>query len=159
MTQGAYPLGSAGNIILLSSLLSDPGKSISVFALTNQMDSFCYEGIKAANSEINTIKFGCQKSYQELAGLLSPKNLISTMDSMLLFSAPAFILPVPQPPEKPDMINDIPKFLNGDTGFYVSPIQMALITASFTNDGIIPKPVLVNSYLDVNGNWLAFPMI
>lgn len=157
VTQGAYPLGSAGNIILLSSLLSDPGKSISGFTLTNQMDSFCYEGIKAANSEINTIKFGCQKSYQELAGLLSPKNLISTMDSMQLFSAPAFILPVPQPPEKPDMINDIPKFLNGDTGFYVSPIQMALITASFTNDGIIPKPVLVNSYLDVNGNWLAFP--
>lgn len=157
VTQGAYPLGSAANVILLSSFLSEPGKSLSDLSPTNQMDSFCYEAIKAANTEINGIKFGCQKSFEEVAASLSPDNLLSTMDAMQLFSTPVFALPVPQAPEKPDVIENIYNYFMGDTGFYVSPIQMGLIAASLTNNGIMAPPALVNSYLNTEGDWLAFP--
>jgi cell division protein FtsI/penicillin-binding protein 2 len=36
----------------------------------------------------------------------------------------------------------------------VSPLQMALVAAAISNDGIQPPPALINSYLSPDGKWI-----
>jgi membrane peptidoglycan carboxypeptidase len=106
---------------------------------------------------VKGIQFGCVRAVKQLSESVSPGTFIDTLVAFGLFEHPIIQLPVIEPSSKPDKLDDTLIYLSEIEGLHVSPLQMALVSAILTNDGIRPQPRIVNSYQDKSGNWITFP--
>ncbi len=154
-TQGSYPLGSLANTVALGSLLQsqhalDFPSLQSRFAL----DPFCYRAMQDAQGPLNAFQYGCESVTESILNTTNPANLLADLHAFGLFTAPDLAIQTAQPSpaltveqldENPLMVREI----------NVSPVQMAMVAATITNDGIRPSPALVNSYQTRAGIWQA----
>jgi membrane peptidoglycan carboxypeptidase len=86
---------------------------------------------------------------------LDPEVFLEQMEAFGLFSTPDFSLRTIAPGEKPDPAVIESKPMSA-LEIQATPLQMALVAASITNDGLLPSPRLRNTYLAEDGKWTPF---
>lgn len=152
-TQGSYPLGTLASTIAYGSLL----QSNHAFELSSgqdffRLDSFCYSAMQNAGVSLNAFQFGCESVSDELLNTTDPSLLQADLEAFGLFSAPELAVETSQPATAltVEQLDQDPLQV---MGINVSPIQMAMVAASITNNGARPAPALVNSYLTPEGSW------
>lgn len=156
-TQAAYPLGTLTNLVGLTAYWSDLETRYQLPTQNNRMDIQCYRAIQAADNGLNSMKYGCESAMETLLENVSAQAMAGTMRDLGIFSEPTIALEVAPAAINPAISGDFAGWLTNVPETSVSPLQMALVAAAYTNDGVLPAPKLVNSYLGENGEWLAFP--
>ncbi len=155
-TQAAYPLGTLVNSLGLAAYYNQPQSAKGVLPESEPgQDRYCQAASKAYGSELSGYQSGCEQAALDLIKNLNPDVFVTSMDAFGLFSAPVFSLRTIPPVERldPAVIETKPW---SALDIQATPLQMALIAASITNDGMLPSPRLRNSYLAEDGTWLPF---
>ncbi len=154
-TQGSYPLGTLANTLAYGSLVEskhafDLGTAEDFYRL----DPFCYRAMQNAGSSLNAFQFGCSSVSELILNSTNPANLQADLEAFGLFSAPELAIETaqPSPALSIDQLDADPLSV---MSINVSPVQMAMVAASITNNGMRPAPNLVNSYFTPEGNWQA----
>lgn len=156
-TQASYTLGTASSPLLIPAYLTSSAFNLTDLSNSNRLDYSCLSTAVGAESQAKGIQFGCLRAITQLADFVSPNALIKTLVTFKLFDTPNIQLPVNEPSFMPDNIEDTLVYLSEISGLHISPLQMALVSATLTNDGILPQPRIVNSYQDKSGQWITFP--
>ena len=156
-TQASYTLGTASSPLLIPAYLSSSAFNLSDLSNSDRMDYSCLTTAIGAKSLVKGIQFGCVRAIKQLSESVSPGTFIDTLVAFGLFEHPIIQLPVIEPSSEPDKLDNTLIYLSEIKGLHVSPLQMALVSATLTNDGIRPHPRMVNSYQDNSGNWITFP--
>ena len=154
-TQGSYPLGTLASTLAYGSLIQsnhafDLGSSQDLFRL----DPYCYRAMQNESASLNAFQFGCESVAEEILGVTDPTLLQADLEAFGLFSAPDLAIETaqPSPALTVEQLDQNPLLVMDIT---VSPLQMAMVAAAITNDGVRPEPALVNSYLTPEGDWQA----
>ncbi len=154
-TQGSYPLGTLASTIAYGSLI----QSNHAFNLNSaqdffRLDPYCYSAMQNVGASLNALQFGCESVSFQILNATDPAFLRSDLEAFGLFSAPELAIETAQPATTLtiEQLNQNPLQVMDMT---VSPIQMAMVAATITNNGVRPAPALVNSYLTPEGNWQA----
>ena len=153
--QASYPLGTLLNTLALGAYVSESTAATQLPTLPSRLDAACYQAMTAESARLEPLKYGCEASAQTLADMTKPEKLVSVMTGLGIFSAPEVVLQVAPPAEKPDPA-DYDQFVQTAAEIKVSPLQMALVAAAITNDGLQPAARLANSYQNLAGEWVAF---
>ncbi len=154
-TQSAYPLGTLANTLILSSYWEQQGDDpLNVPIYDTTSDFHCAKAMRQ-RGEFTGIQHGCEKLTSDLIIMNKPAELIDLLDNFGIYNKPVFYLeqaqahPMPQAEEFDQLITLLPET-------HVSPLQMALVAASITNDGFMVNPRLINAYQTENGSWNSF---
>jgi len=153
-TQAAYPVGTLVNLFELSAYWSDPEAPTVQPELPFRLDSACYQAMQVSASSLDTLRYGCESAAQALRSSLTSLQLAESMRAYGLFSAPTLALEVAPAAEDPIAQDTLDQWYEVPETTTVSPLQMALVAATITNDGTQPLPKLANSYQDENGAWV-----
>lgn len=155
-TQAAYPIGTLINTLGLATYYNQPltAKDVLPEAVGGQ-DQYCRLAGLIYDPALSGYQSGCQEDALALIQNLDPEVFVAHLDAFGLFSAPTFSLRTIAPAAKPDPVVIETKPWSA-LEIETTPLQMALIAASVTNDGLLPSPRLRNSYLAENGTWTAF---
>lgn len=155
-TQGSYPLGSLASTLAYGSLVEsnhafDLGPTQDSFRL----DPFCYRAMQVAGSSINAFQYGCESFAEETLNSTDPAILKADLEAFGLFSAPDLAIETadPSPALSVEQLDQNPLSV---MEVQVSPVQMVMVAATITNNGMRPAPALVNSYYSREGTWQAF---
>lgn len=154
-TQGSYPLGTLASTIAYGSLIqSNNAFELDSFQDFFRLDPYCYSAMQNAGNSLNAFQFGCESVSKELLNSTDPTLLQIDMEAYGLFSAPELAVETAQPSSTLtiDQLDQNPLLV---MEINVSPVQMAMVAATITNNGVRPAPALVNSYLTPKGNWQA----
>ena len=154
-TQGMYPLGTLANTLALGSALTSENalEQRSPLDLT-RLDPFCYQAMQAAGGDLNTFQFGCKSTSESILGASDPQLLLTDLTNYGLFSVTELAIQTAEPAVAPTLEElDLDPYLVMD--ITVSPLQMAMVAATITNNGNKPVPSLVNSYKTLEGRWQA----
>jgi len=116
---------------------------------------YCQAASEAYGEELNGYQGGCEQAALALVQNLDPVIFVDQLDAFGLFTAPTFSLRTIAPATKPDPAVLETKPLSA-LEIQATPLQMALVAASITNDGLLPSPRLRNTYLSEDGKWTPF---
>ena len=155
-TQATYPLGTLVNSLGLATYYNQPLSAEGVLpAAPGGQDQFCRAASEAYGGEIDGYQGGCEQAALGLIQNLDPVVFVDQMEAFGLFTAPTFSLRTIAPAEKMDPVVLETKPQSA-LEVQVTPLQMALVAASITNDGLLPSPRLRNTFLSEDGKWTAF---
>ena len=154
-TMGSYPIGTLITTVSLESVwTTDSVTQLSSDSDLIRLDSYCYQAMKNDGQVFSGLQYGCESTSEELLNFVDPTLLINNLSEFGLFSSPDLAIQTGQPAVAPTV-----EALNQDPlqvmDLKVSPLQMALVAATITNDGVRPAPRLVNAYQTPAGNWQA----
>jgi len=155
-TQATYPLGTLVNSLGLATYYNHPQSAEGVLpAAASGQDMYCQAASEAYGEELNGYQGGCEQAALALVQNLDPAIFADQLDAFGLFTAPTFPLRTIAPATKPDPAVLEAKPLSA-LDIQATPLQMALVAASITNDGLLPSPRLRNTYLSEDGKWTPF---
>jgi len=155
-TQAAYPLGTLVNSLSLATYYNHPQSAEGALPVAaGGEDEFCQAASDAYGEELSGYQAGCETAALALIQNLDPVVFLDQLEAFGLFTAPDFSLRTSAPGEKPDPAVIETKPMSA-LEIQATPLQMALIAASITNDGLLPYPRLRNTYLAEDGQWTAF---
>ena len=142
----------AGKTIAYGSLLQATMPSSSVQVRIFPLGLVLLQCHANAGVSLNAFQFGCESVSDELLNTTDPSLLQADLEAFGLFSAPELAVETSQPATAltVEQLDQDPLQV---MGINVSPIQMAMVAASITNNGARPAPALVNSYLTPEGSW------
>lgn len=155
-TQATYPLGTLINSLGLATYYNQPQSAARALpAAEGGQDAFCQAASDAYGEDLDGYQSGCESAALALVESLDPVIFLDQLEAFGLFSSPAFSLRTIEPDAKPKpeiFLTDPISALE----IQATPLQMALIAASITNDGLLPSPRLRNTYLSEDGQWTPF---
>jgi len=155
-TQATYPLGTLVNSLGLATYYSHPLSAEGVLPVAvGEQDAYCQAASDAYDGNLDGYQAGCEQAALGLIQNLNPIVFLDQLESIGLFTAPTFSLRTTAPDTKPDPAVIVTKPKSA-LEIQATPLQMALIAASITNDGLLPSPRLRNTYLSEDSNWTAF---
>ncbi len=155
-TQAAYPLGTLVNSLGLATYYNRPLSAQEVLpAAAGGQDEYCQAANEAYGRELDGYQSGCERAALALIQNLDPVVFVDQLEAFGLFTAPSFSMRTIAPAERPDpaVIETEPM---STLEIQATPLQMALVAASITNDGLLPSPRLRNTYLSEDGAWTPF---
>ena len=155
-TQATYPLGTLVSSLGMATYYNAPQSARgSLQNSAGNQDEYCQAASEAYGEELSGIQGGCEQAAMEIIQNLDPTTFLNHLESFGLFTAPSFSLRTIAPTVRPDpaVIETKPKTA---LEIQATPLQMALVAASITNDGLLPSPRLLNTYLAENGTWTPF---
>jgi len=155
-TQAAYSLGTLINSLGLATYYNQPQAAEGVLPeASGGQDQFCLAASEAHGEDLNGYQSGCEQAALALIDNLDPVVFLDQLEAFGIFTAPTFSLRTIAPSEKLD-----PAVLEAKPWsaleIQVTPLQMAMVAASITNDGLLPSPRLRNAYMAEDGTWTAF---
>lgn len=155
-TQATYPLGTLVNSLGLATYYNQPQSAVGALpAAAGGQDEFCQAASDTFGEELDGYQGGCEAAALALVENLDPVVFLDQLEAFGLFSAPTFSLRTIEPDTKPDPAIFVTKPMSA-LEIQATPLQMALIAASITNDGLLPSPRLRNTYLSEEGQWTPF---
>jgi len=155
-TQAAYPLGTLVNSLGLATYYNRPLSAQGVLpAAAGGQDEFCKAASNAYGEELSGYQGGCEAAAMALIQNLDPEVFLDQLEAFGLFSAPSFSMRTIAPAERPDAVVIQTRPMS-TLEIQATPLQMALVAASITNDGLLPSPRLRNTYLAEDGTWTPF---
>lgn len=155
-TQGSYPLGTLANTIAMNSLMeSNPALDLPYADHLAKLDPYCYAAMQASGTSLNGYQFGCESVSNDILQTVDPALLLTDLENLGLFEAPDLAIQTAQAdqPLTEEELDANPLLVSN---IHVSPLQMALVAATITNNGIRPAPALVNAYKTPEGEWLIY---
>ena len=155
-TQGSYPLGTLSNALAISAYWAQQGSAdLNVPIYDTTSDFYCAKAMRQSAS-FTGIQHGCEKTMADLFRINNPIAFVDQLDKFGLYSVPN--LPLEQAEADPLPIEeDTVKLRAMIPETRVSPLQMALVAASITNNGTLAGPRLINAYQTDNGVWKSYP--
>lgn len=155
-TQATYPLGTLVSSLGLATYFNQPQSNASAIpGSTGEQDPYCRAASEAYGQELSGYQSGCEQTALALVRNIDPTVFLDQLEAFGLFSAPSFSLRTIAPAERPDPAVLVTKPRSA-LEIQATPLQMALVAASITNDGLLPSPRLRNSYLAEDGTWTPF---
>jgi cell division protein FtsW (lipid II flippase) len=149
-----------------------PGNTLGAFLLaaSQQLVSGQVVGTDLQNCALNptastwsaVLTAGCAEPVRQLTQLIKGQELITLLDKLGLFNAPAFPIETLSS-TRPESLSDAASYITGlidpETGavLKVSPLQMALAAATLSNDGVRPAPLLVMAVDTPQSGWVMLP--
>ena len=153
--QAEYPIGTLAAIPALSAFWSGQQDIYIPPEVSSKLDTACYQAMLGEEYNLNPLKFGCEAGTKSVLDNVDAASLVDSFYNFGLFSAPQVVMEVGTPAEMPTT-EAYMSFFNTAEQTGVSPLQMALVAAAISNDGITPAPKLVNSYKSPTGEWIAY---
>ncbi len=142
--QGRYPVGAALGPFLLAARGLDAAPP-----LPDEMEECAVQPAQPSTWG-SVIAAGCVPATDVLLDALGEDEGIALLERLGFFDAPALRLPV-APPLAPQDVTSLPRDLQ------VSPLQMALATASLSGSGVRPAPRLVLAVDTPRQGWVILP--
>ena len=153
-TQGSYPLGTLSHFFFLVQDLQNPVLAGLDSDTSRYLDSECLLAMQGKVEVLDQLRFGCplDPRYEPTNAYL--RDTFSLMKTFGLDRVPEIFLEVAAPSPFPA---DLSSVTTPDlAAVKVSPLQMGLVAATVTNNGLFSDPRLVNSYRDDDGEWKTF---
>jgi hypothetical protein len=152
---GLYPVGDALGVFLLA---MDPTKASELYPGENTSDC-----VSSGATWVDVIAAGCPEPVIQLASRTNSQALLSLLDKLGLFIAPTFPVETLST-TRPQAISDVFNYIQGievdpvsGTSLQVSPLQMALASASLSNGGEWLAPRLAMKVENPHGGWVMLP--
>jgi len=155
-TQGTYPLGTLANTLAMNSLLeSNQSFDLSSPDGLSKSDPQCNAAMRASGTSLNPYQFGCESTSDEILQTVDPALLLADLEKLGIFEAPNLAIQTAQAdqPLTEEELEADPLLVRN---IHVSPLQMSLVAATITNNGMRPSPALVNAYKTPEGEWLLY---
>jgi cell division protein FtsW (lipid II flippase) len=156
--QGHYPLGMALSPFLLAAAQPDGSLPETITALEIDIDGrplTCAQQVEHPTSWIDALAAACPAPAAALGVELGAEALENLYTKMGLYTAPAVRLPLAQPSSpQPFSLPEIAAV--GQTEFTISPLQLALAAAAFSNGGVMPAPHFLLAAENPMGGWTQY---
>lgn len=94
----------------------------------------------------------CPAPFQRLTGLLGAERLLAGLEDFALLTPQPFVLPV-EPAAPGVTVESLELLAVGQGDLTVSPLQMALVTAAFADNGRMPAPHLLRAQRLPGAQW------
>ncbi len=153
-TQGTYPLGTLSHFFYLVQDYLNPALEGLPPDSSRYLDSECLLAMEGKVVMLDQLRFGCplDPRYEPENSYL--RETLNLMKNFGLNSEPGVFLEVAAASQFP---SDLSSLKSSDlAALKVSPLQMGLVAATITNNGIFSEPRLVNSYQDDDSEWKTF---
>ena len=153
---GLYPPGNALGAFLLAASQQPASGQFGGAGLLN-----CAL-VPTASTWQAVITAGCAEPISHLSKLFNEQDLISLLDKLGLYTAPAFPIETLSS-TRPDFLSDTGSYVTGlkdpETGaqLIISPLQMALAAAALSNGGERVVPRLAMAVDLPNSGWVMLP--
>lgn len=155
-TQGAYPPGSiTGGLILNEiSLNSKEMPSVPTYPPSENLDHPFYCAISGVKEENwgSLVSAGCPFGLSQLASTMEPVDLYNLYKQAGLLDQPDIKI-AQAIPLNLENFSDTNALLTGKSKLLVTPLQVALAYAPFSNGGILINPILAVAYKTNDGSW------
>jgi cell division protein FtsW (lipid II flippase) len=156
-TMGLYPPGNILGAFILAAGQQSPSAQ---YWGSNFVDcSLTPRG----NTWAEIIAAGCSEPLRQLVNSADNQAILNLLDELGLFNSPTFPVETLSS-TRPETISDMVAYINGikpdaSTGavLKVSPLQMALATASLSNGGLRPEPRLAMAVDTPQTGWVMLP--
>ena len=158
-TQGLYPPGSAIGGVVLARFLANNTMSPSIpdqdWSINPESPNFCavLPGDNITWGKL--ISSGCISVLTTFSKSLPLAEVMDLMSQTGLYQEPSIPLES-SPPVIPDKIQDYKSLYTGTTNFLVSPLQMAVMAASLSNEGLVLSPQITVAYKSLDNEWVLF---
>lgn len=158
-TQASYPPGTALGPFILADYVAekqlfDPPEALSI--RFNDQNWNCAVTPVEPQSWGEIISKGCPGAVAELGKQLGAEKLIQLYENLGLTQSPVIPLPVASSIPAASL-NDTLKTALGQDGITVSPLQMALASASLSSEGGRPSPLLALAVDTPQQGWVILP--
>ena len=155
-TQGSYPLGTLSNALALSAYWATQNTGdLNVPIYDSTSDFYCAKAMRQSDT-FTGIQHGCETTMKDLFRINNPIALMEQLDKFGIYHLPEFPLEQAKAETLP-VEEDSTKLRTMIPSTKVSPLQMALVAASITNNGTQVGPRLVNAYQTDNKVWKSYP--
>jgi cell division protein FtsW (lipid II flippase) len=155
-TQGLYPPGSATGGLILNYLLNHnmalPQDSPSDIASLLKSSTPCALEPEEDPAWVDMIISGCPDSLEEISAGLQPVDIYSLYQSSGLLDQPEIQIES-SASRNLDTFTDFSILFRGESELLVTPLQMALAYAPFSNGGFIVEPSIALAYRYKAGSW------
>lgn len=155
-TQGLYPPGSATGGLILNFMLNHDFNlpSISPFFRSSLLTDPSHCALQPIDDPnlADLIVAGCPVALEEMSNSLQPIDIYTLYQQSGLLEQPEIPLES-SPSYNPDTFGDYSKLFRGESGLLVTPLQMALAYAPFSNGGVFVEPSIALSYRKGGENW------
>jgi len=155
ITQGQYPAGTIIAPFLYASALSSGLPNVPE-ALSAYEQSLCATTPGSADDYASLVEAGCPIAFEKLSSALQPTVMWNLLSQLGFFTTPD----VPVETAKASSLTypiDSSAILSPANPWRISPLQLALAAAAFSNKGLLPSPELVTAYKDLNNEWIVLP--
>ncbi len=153
---GKYPAGTVSGVFLYAQSVENQLTIPEYIA-----DSVSYKGREVkcavavdqhADVKIEALQKSCPETNLAIARILGRERIYALYQQLGWYAAPSFSL---QHAEitAPTEIDNLKAASIGQEGVTITPLQMALAAAAFSNDGMRPSPRLVQAYHSPSGTW------
>jgi len=155
-TQGLYPPGGATGGLILNFMLNHELilPSISPFYRSSSLTDTSYCALQPITDPdlVDLIVAGCPYALQEISTSLQPVDIYSLYQQAGFLEQPE--IPIESSPSNSlESFSDFSKLFRGESGLLVTPLQMALAYATFSNGGFFVEPSIALAYRNEGDNW------
>lgn len=155
-TQGLYPPGSITGGLILNDLISHNNTLPEVPAFYSSMNMgesyYCSHRVEIATDWNQLISAGCPSALKRLIPNLTSVDLYNLYSQFGLLNQPEVQIESAATANL-ETFNDIDALLTGRSNLLVTPLQVALAYAPFSNGGKVVQPVLVTAYRKPGSTW------
>jgi cell division protein FtsW (lipid II flippase) len=159
VVQGHYPVGMALSPFLLAAAQPDGMLPETISTLDIVIDGrslTCSQPVELPTTWPEAIAAACPAPAAALGVELGAEKLENLYGNMGLYTAPPVRLPLAQP-SVPQTFS-LPEIAAvGQTDLTISPLQLALAAAAFSNEGLMPAPHFLLAAENPQGGWTAYP--
>lgn len=158
-TQGLYPPGSATGGLILTYMQSTNQSlpEIPQFYRSTQLGDSFYCALQPGLNLTwqSLITDGCPLALEQVSSVLKPVEIYSLYQKFGLLNQPELQIES-SVPQKLDTFNDMGALFRGESNLLVTPLQMALAYAPFSNSGYFVEPTIAQAYRLPGGDWQLF---
>jgi cell division protein FtsW (lipid II flippase) len=155
-TQGLYPPGSITGGLILNNLISNKIALPEIPAFYSAMNLgepyYCSRRVEIASSWAQLISAGCPSALDRLGSALKPVDLYNLYSQFGMLTQPEVQIESASTANL-ETFNDVDALLKGRSNLLVTPLQVALAYAPFSNGGKFVQPVLVTAYRKPGFPW------
>lgn len=151
--QGSYPIGTLATTLSLESVWLSQNALQPALNANPRLDRACYQVIQTNDLALTALQAGCRSTSLTYLNAADPELLLNNLSAFGIFTAPGLVIQTSLPPEAPTLgeVNRNPESI---MDLKVSPVQMALVAAAISNNGVRPPATLVNAYQNSEGDWI-----
>ena len=155
-TQGLYPPGAVAGGLLLNDVISS-GQNLpdlpDFYRSENYADSFyCADSLPASFIWLDLVSAGCPFALEQLGSGLKPVDLYNLYLQSGLLEQPEIQIESAQTTNLGNY-TDLNALFRGQSNLLVTPLQVALAYAPFSNGGHSVEATLVTAYRPPQGAW------
>jgi cell division protein FtsW (lipid II flippase) len=155
-TQGLYPPGSATGGLILNYMVNHdllfPANSAFNRSSRLMDPSYCALQPIVAPDLVDLIIAGCPRALEEISTSLQPVDIYTLYQQSGFLEQPEIQIES-STPNSLDSFTNYSKLFRGDSELLVTPIQMALAYAPFSNGGFFVEPSIVLAYRNGGEDW------